>query len=169
MKNARCPAGVIPAKAGIQKTNKINIAVVGGYKCSKKVYALARELGELIAQEGWVLVCGGSSGVMEAACRGAKNKNGLTVGILPSLKGEEANPYLDVVIPTGLGYGRNILVVRSAKAIVAVDGKYGTLSEIAFALNEGRPVLGINTWNIKGVKKVKTAKQAVSCIKRSLR
>ena len=145
---------------------KVNVGVVGGYRCSKAVYKIAEELGSLIANEGWVLVCGGGSGVMEAACRGAKSKGGLTVGILPSYDGHEANRYLDVKIPTGLGYARNVLVVRASDIIIAVDGKYGTLSEISFALNEGKTVVGIETWDIKGVIKVKNPRAAINYIKK---
>jgi len=144
----------------------MNISVVGGYKCAKKVYVAAEELGVLIAKEGWILVCGGGPGVMEAACRGAKKAGGLTVGILPSYDGKEANRYLDVKITTGLGYARNVLVVRAADVVIAVDGKYGTLSEVAFALNEGKPVVGIDTWDIKGVIKVKNPQAAVSYVKK---
>ena len=147
----------------------MNIAVVGGHKCSKKIYRIAEELGSLIAQQGWVLVCGGGSGVMEAACKGAKKQGGLTVGILPGSDEEEANKYLDVKIPTGLGYARNILVVRAAKAVIAISGEYGTLSEIAFAFNEEKPIVGIDTWKIKGVKKVKTAKEAVNYVKKKVK
>ena len=146
----------------------MNVAVIGGSTCSKKIYNQAKELGLLIAQEGWTLICGGGPGVMEAVCRGAKEKKGLTVGILPSFEGKEANPYLDVKIPTGLGYARNILVVRAADVIVAIDGKYGTLSEISFALNEEKKVYGIDTWDIKGIIKVKSAKEAIAKIKREL-
>lgn len=103
---------------------------------------------------------------MEAACLGAKEAGGLTVGILPSFDGDDANPYVDIKIPTGLGYARNILVVRSSRFVIAIDGKYGTLSEISFALNEARPVLGIETWNIKGVRKVKNPQEAIEKIKR---
>lgn len=143
----------------------MNIAVIGGSECSKKVYALARQLGKLIAHQGWVLVCGGKTGVMEAACRGAKEAGGLTVGILPGSEQDEANAYVDVKIPTGLGYARNILVVRAADAIVAIGGKYGTLSEIAFAFNEEKPVCGIDTWDIKGVVKVKTPGEAIRYVR----
>jgi len=147
----------------------MNIAVVGGHKCSKKIYRIAEELGSLIAQQGWVLVCGGGPGVMEAACKGAKKQGGLTVGILPSSDEGEANKYLDVKIPTGLGYARNVLVVRAAEAVIAISGEYGTLSEIAFAFNEEKPIVGINTWEIEGVKKVKTAKEAVNYIKKKVK
>lgn len=147
----------------------MNVAVVGGHKCSKKIYRIAEELGSLIAQQGWVLVCGGGPGVMEAACKGAKKQGGLTVGILPSSDEGEANKYLDVKIPTGLGYARNILVVRAAEAVIAISGEYGTLSEIAFAFNEEKPIVGIDTWEIEGVKKVKTAKEAVNYIKKKVK
>jgi hypothetical protein len=103
---------------------------------------------------------------MEAACKGAKQFGGLTVGILPSFDGKDANNYVDVKIPTGIGYARNILVVRAADAIVAINGKYGTLSEIAFAFNEDKPVFGIDTWDIPRVKKVKTPQEAVEKIKK---
>jgi len=147
----------------------MNIGVVGGYKCSAAVYRVAKELGALIAHEGWVLICGGGPGVMEAACRGAKSNGGMTAGILPSYDGHEANPYLDIKIPTGLGYARNILVVRASRVIVAVDGKYGTLSEISFALNEGKVVLGLETWGIKGIIKVKNPQAAVNYIKKKIK
>ncbi len=147
----------------------MNIAVVGGHKCSKKIYRLAEEIGSLIAAQGWILVCGGRTGVMEAACKGAKKQNGLTVGILPSSNGKDVNRYVDVKIPTGLGYARNILVVRAADAVVAIDGEYGTLSEIAFAFNEAKLIVGIDTWEIEGIKKVNSAKEAISYIKRKVK
>ena len=148
------------------QTEKLNVGVIGGYECSKKTYRIAYELGRLIAHQGWTLVCGGGGGVMEAACRGARKEGGLTVGILPGHDEKMANSYLDVKIPTGLGYGRNLLVVRASSILVAVDGKYGTLSEIAFGLNEGKPVLGIDTWAIKGVVRVDTPQEAIEYIKR---
>jgi uncharacterized protein (TIGR00725 family) len=151
-----------------KRNNVMNIAVIGGSTCSKKIYKQAQELGALIAKEGWTLVCGGLSGVMEAACRGAKGEGGITVGILPGNNCKEANKYVDVKIPTGLGYARNILVVRAAKVVVAIDGKYGTLSEISFALNEGKPVIGIGTWDIKGIIKVKTPGEAINHIKKTM-
>lgn len=146
----------------------MNVSVIGGSTCSKKHAKIAYELGALIAREGWILICGGREGVMKAACRGAKDNGGLTVGILPSLDGKDANPYVDIKIPTGLGYARNVLVVRSSQVVVAINGKYGTLSEIAFAFNEARTVLGIDTWDIKGVIRVKNPAQAVRYIKTHL-
>ncbi len=146
----------------------MNIAVVGGHKCSKEIYDLACQLGRLIAKEGWVLVCGGKTGVMEAVCKGVKEAKGVSVGILPSYDPGEANRYVDIRIPTGLGYARNALVVRAAEAVIAVSGKEGTLSEIAFALSEKKPVVGIETWDIEGVVKVNTPKEAIAKIKTKL-
>jgi uncharacterized protein (TIGR00725 family) len=99
-----------------------------------------------LAAAGAVVVCGGLGGVMEAACRGARSAGGLTVGLLPGLDPRGANPWVEVIIPTGLGEARNLLVVRSAAAVIAIDGEYGTLSEIAFALRVGTPVVGVGTW-----------------------
>lgn len=147
----------------------MNIAVIGGHKCSMRLYNVACKLGELIAQEKWILICGGRTGIMEAVCKGAKVKNGRTVGILPSYDGKDVNPYVDIKLPTGLGYARNVLVVRAADIIVAIGGNYGTLSEIAFALSEDKYVIGINTWNIKGIKKVENAEQALICIKKRMK
>jgi uncharacterized protein (TIGR00725 family) len=98
-----------------------------------------------------VLICGGLGGVMEAACRGAKQTGGTTVGILPGDDRSAANPYVDIVIPTGLGEARNAVVVRSADALIAIGGAYGTLSEIAFALKAGKLVVGLGTWEVEGV------------------
>ena len=147
------------------KNKRLNVAVIGGFSCSKNIYKVAKELGALIAKEGWTLICGGLSGVMEAACCGAKKEGGLTVGILPGFLSKDANRYVDVKIPTGLGYARNILVVRASDIIIAINGKYGTLSEIAFALSEDKTVIGIGTWNIKGIIKVKTPKVAIKKVK----
>ncbi len=147
----------------------MNIAVIGGNTCSPRHYKIAYQLGKLIAQEGWILICGGRSGVMEAACKGAKENSGLTVGILPGYDTGDANPYLDVKLPTGLGYARNVLVVRAADVLVAIDGHYGTLSEIAFAFNEEKVVFGIETWKIKGVVAVSSARSAIAKIKKYLK
>jgi len=146
----------------------MNIGVIGGYACSKSMYKIAYETGLLVAQEEWTLVCGGGKGVMEAACRGAKEGGGVTVGILPSYDESTANKYVDIKIPTGLGYARNILVVRACRALIAIDGKYGTLSEIAFSCNEEKTIVGIDTWDVKGVSQVKTPKNAIAYIKKRI-
>lgn len=113
-----------------------------------EVFDTAEELGRLLAEAGAVVVCGGLGGVMEAVCRGARSAGGLTLGILPGGDRREANPYVEVAVPTGLGEARNALVVRSADVVVAVAGGYGTLSEIAFALRDGTPVVGVGTWEL---------------------
>lgn len=124
------------------------IAVVGGSNCSEEEASLAEEVGRELARQGATLVCGGLGGVMQAACKGARSENGLTVGILPGDSRSEANEYIEVPIVTGLGYARNALVVKSSQAVIAIDGEFGTLSEIAYALQDGIPVVGLNTWSL---------------------
>jgi uncharacterized protein (TIGR00725 family) len=124
------------------------IAVIGGGQPTSKEAKLAEEVGQELAKRGAVLVCGGLGGVMEAACRGAKAKGGLTIGILPGENPKLANPYVEVAIATGIGYARNAAVVKSSQAVIAVGGSYGTLTEIGYALQSGLPVIGLNTWTI---------------------
>ena len=125
---------------------KLFISVIGASKCSAKEAKLAEEVGRELAKRGAVLICGGLTGVMEAACRGAKSEGGLTVGILPGNNRLDANPYVDIPILTGMGYTRNPVVVRTGQAAIAIGGKYGTLSEIAYALQDKIPVIGLGTW-----------------------
>jgi uncharacterized protein (TIGR00725 family) len=125
------------------------IAVIGENDPTPEIAALAEAVGAEIASAGAVLICGGLGGVMEAACRGAHRKGGVTIGILPGARPGDANPYVTYPIPTGLGHARNILVARSAQAVIAIGGKYGTLSEIAFAKIEGIPVIGLHTWELR--------------------
>ena len=136
----------------------MQIAVIGAADADAVEYATACAVGALIASWG-TLVCGGLGGVMEAACKGAQEHGGMTVGILPDTS--DGNPYLDVVIRTGLGYARNVLVVQSADAVIAVGGSYGTLSEIAIALKMKCPVYGLRTWDIAGVVHCATPEEAV--------
>jgi len=124
------------------------IAVVGSGLAARETDALAEEVGALLARGGAVVVCGGLDGVMEAVCRGAKNAGGTTVGLLPSSDRRDANEFVDVAIPTGMGEMRNALVVRSADAVIAIGGGWGTLSEIAFAMKLGKRVVGLRTWNL---------------------
>jgi hypothetical protein len=138
------------------------IGVVGGRRTEKALLSEAETVGRLIARRGATLVCGGLGGVMEAASRGAKSEGGLTVGILPQNDSKEANQYIDIPIATGLGIGRNVIIARTADALIAVGGEYGTLSEIAFALQIGKPVIGIKTWDIKGVISAENAVDAVN-------
>ena len=125
-----------------------HIGVVGAGEATGETYEVARTVGRLIARKGARLVCGGLTGVMEAACRGAKEEGGMTIGILPTLDRRHANPFVDVAITTGMGEMRNPLVVRNADALIAVAGEYGTLSEVAFALRTGVPVAGLDTWQL---------------------
>jgi uncharacterized protein (TIGR00725 family) len=125
--------------------------VIGPGDASEEEVAAAERVGALVARRGAVLVCGGLGGVMEAACRGARGERGTTVGILPGLDRSAANPHLQVALPTGIGEARNALVVRAADSVIAIGGGYGTLSEIALALKAGKPVVGLDTWDIQGV------------------
>jgi len=129
---------------------KGQIGVIGGAVCSPELYEIACDVGREIATNGFALVCGGLGGVMEAACQGAKKAGGITIGLLPTSNKGDANPYCDLVIPTGLGHARNVLVVHASDALIAVDGEAGTLSEIAIALKIGKPIVGIKSWKLDG-------------------
>lgn len=123
------------------------IGVIGESEFSDPAHeALAEEVGRRVAEAGAVLVCGGLTGVMEAACRGARRAGGRTIGILPGTDRAEANPFVDVAVATGMGQARNAIIVLTADAVVAIGGGYGTLSEIGLALRFGRPVIGLRTW-----------------------
>jgi len=124
------------------------IAVIGNSSCSPEEAKLAETVGELLAQRGATIICGGLGGVMEAACRGAKSKGGLTIGVLPGEDPSMANPWVSIPIVTGVGYARNMAVVKSAQAVIAIGGNYGTLSELAYALKSNIPVIGLNTWSL---------------------
>ncbi len=129
--------------------SKCYIGVIGQSSCDEKLYQMAYEVGKEIARRGAVLVCGGLGGVMEAACRGAKDANGVTVGILPGFSVVDANPFVDIAVATGLGEARNLIIVHTASALVACGGQAGTLSEIAFALRAGKILAGLATWRIQ--------------------
>ncbi len=141
---------------------KIFIGVIGAGNCSGEIYKLAERVGERIAKAGAVLVCGGLGGVMEAVSKGAKKEGGTTIGILPGKDKSQANPYTDFPLVTGLGEGRNLLVIRNSDVIIALPGKYGTLSEIGFCLALGKPIIGLSTWDVsKDIIKAKDAEDAV--------
>ncbi|MBU0705480.1 MAG: TIGR00725 family protein [Chloroflexi bacterium] len=124
------------------------IGVIGGSAPTSGEAATAEAVGRALAEAGAVLVCGGMGGVMEAACRGAKSAGGLTIGILPGTDSNEANPCVDVPIVTGMRCARNAIIARTAQAVIAIGGSYGTLSEIGFALSFGVPVVGVGTWEV---------------------
>ena len=129
-------------------TNKKFIAVIGGSQCSSREAKLAEAVGREIARQDAIVVCGGLGGVMEATCKGAQSEGGVTIGILPGDNRQLANSYVQIPIVTGIGYARNAMVVKSAQAVIAIGGSYGTLSEISYALQSGIPVIGFNTWEI---------------------
>jgi len=141
---------------------RIFIGVIGAGACSEDVCKLAEEVGERIAKAGAVLVCGGLGGVMEAASKGAKKVGGTTIGILPGIDKSQANPYIDFPIVTGLGEERNLLVIRNSDVVIALPGEYGTLSEIAFCLKLGKPIIGLSTWDVsEAIIKAENAEEAV--------
>lgn len=144
------------------------VAVIGGREVEPELLVAAEEVGRRIAEQGWVLISGGLGGVMEAASRGAANAGGTVVGILPQGDGHVANEFVQIPIATGLGYARNSVIAHSAEALVAIGGSYGTLSEIAMALNLGRPVIGIKTWEIPGVYAVADPAAAIEACKSRL-
>ncbi|MBU1694839.1 MAG: TIGR00725 family protein [Verrucomicrobia bacterium] len=129
-------------------SRRLKIGVLGPHKCTDEERSMGLEVGEEIARRGEILVCGGLNGMMEAAAEGAKKAGGLTVGILPGDTADEANPFVDIALPTGLGAFRNMLLVRACDAVIAVRGEYGTLSEIAAALRLKVPVVGLQTWKL---------------------
>ncbi len=149
------------------------VSVIGSATCSEEECAYAEAVGEGLASHGIAVVCGGRSGVMEAVCRGAQLRGGLTIGLLPGLDGEAANPYVRLALPTGIGQARNALVVAAGEAVIAIGGGYGTLSEIGFALKLGKPLIALGTWkaarsdgSAAGMIEVKTPGEAISaCLK----
>ncbi|MBU1356283.1 MAG: TIGR00725 family protein [Candidatus Edwardsbacteria bacterium] len=142
--------------------SKIRIGVIGASSCSAKLAQAAYTVGKLIAESGAILICGGMGGVMEAACHGAIEAGGMTVGILPGSSARDGNEFLTVPVVTGLGYARNSIVVQSSQVLIAIGGKYGTLSELAYAAGFGIPVVGLSTWKIRApIKHVRTPEEAV--------
>ena len=144
------------------------VGVIGGHSCTKEVEQIAQNLGKNLANVVEILVSGGLSGTMMAVCKGFKAAGGITIGILPSYNKSDANKYVDIAIPTGMGLARNVLVVKSADVVIALPGAAGTLSEIAYCLQFGIPVISLNSWDIDGVIKAKTVDEAVDKVKELL-
>jgi uncharacterized protein (TIGR00725 family) len=138
------------------------VAVVGPGQATPEQEQVAEQIGRELARERAIVVCGGLGGVMAAACRGAADAGGLTVGLLPGIDRGTANQWVQVALPTGLGELRNGLIIRSADAVIAVGGAHGTLSEIALALKTGVPVIGLQTWEIDGIQTADTPGDAVA-------
>lgn len=142
----------------------MRVSVIGGGTVPEETYAVAESVGRLLAEGGHTVVCGGLTGVMEAACRGASKAGGRTIGIIPGEDPTAANPYVETVIATGLGQARNVLVVLNGEAAIAIDGAAGTLSEIGHALKAGHPVAGIATHEVPGIELVATPEEAVGYV-----
>ncbi len=145
------------------------VAVIGAGECGPEVAAVAHALGRLLAEAGYTLVCGGLGGVMQAASRGAREAGGRTIGILPGREREAANEFVDTALATGLGPMRNFLVVLNAEVVVAVEGSWGTLSELALAKKIGREVVAIGAWsNVPGVIPADGPQAALAAVRRIL-
>jgi len=151
------------------KNQKITISVIGGHETNPEIDQLAYKIGEIIAKNGAILICGGLEGVMESAAKGAKAAGGTTIGILPGKEKEDANPYIDIALPTSMGLARNSIVACAADIIIALPGSHGTASEISYGLIFGRPVIDLGNWNIKGMIKVRDISQAEEKIKEYVR
>jgi len=130
------------------------IAVIGESTTSPENAIYAEKVGSLLAMANVTVVCGGQGGVMESVCKGAKKNGGTTIGILPGVDPLDSNEYIDIPICTGLGNGRNLLVIRAGQAVIAIGGAYGTLSEIGLALSESKQVIGLNTWSLMKNEKI---------------
>jgi uncharacterized protein (TIGR00725 family) len=141
------------------------VSIVGGGSCSKEIYRLSVKLGQEIAKLGAILITGGLGGVMEAVAKGAKKEGGTTIGIIPSESKTNGNRYTDYVFVTGMGQARNILVVLNGDVVVAINGKYGTLSEIGLALKYGKKVIGLRCWHIPDIKNYDSVEEVINEIK----
>ena len=149
------------------------ISVIGGRFPSARARQHAEDVGRELAKRGVVVACGGLVGVMEGVCKGAKAEGGLTIGILPGDDPSAANPYVDIPICTGISFARNVVVVKTGRAAIAIDGSYGTMSEIGHALGEGIPVIGLDTWTFSmdgsSADPIIRAKDPVDAVEKAIR
>ena len=145
------------------------VSVIGGRNCTPEVENLAQELGKKLTKVVEVLVSGGLSGVMEAVCSGFKAGGGLTIGIIPSYNKKDANKFVDIVLPSGLGLARNVLVVKAADVVIALSGRAGTLSEIAYCIQFGIPVINLGSWDIPGTIKLNSVDEVVAQVEELLK
>lgn len=143
---------------------KFTISVIGAHSATDRQKRLAVEVGRIVAKSGAVLVCGGLDGAMKAVAKGAKEAGGLTIGLLPGKDKKDANPYIDIALPTSIGYARNVMVACSADLIIALPGSNGTRCEISYGLVYGRPVIDLGNWNIEGMIAVKDLKELESTV-----
>tara|TARA_B100000941_G_C28228655_1_gene410399 strand:- start:37 stop:492 length:456 start_codon:yes stop_codon:yes gene_type:complete len=147
---------------------KTRISVFGGRDINENMYYKTQKLGELLANEGYLVYCGGGKGVMEAIAKGVHNKKGICIGILKGDSLSEMNNYINIPVSTNMGISRNALLAYNCDVAVAISGKYGTLSEISYAFQLGKPVIGLNSWNITGLKNVSKPHQIIDFIKENL-
>ena len=150
------------------RTQKITVSVIGSHDSTPRTAKLAFSVGKMVAELRCVLVCGGLEGLMREACRGAKSVGGLTVGILPGDDKGDANPFVDIALPTTLGYSRNVIVAASADVVIALPGSYGTESEICYAMVYKRPVVNLGGWKVPGLIKAKNVVNAKRVLKKIL-
>jgi uncharacterized protein (TIGR00725 family) len=144
------------------------IGVIGAAMADEQLYARAKKVGSLIAQKGWTLINGGMYGVMEASAKGASEQGGIVIGILPTHSKRDANEYITYPIVTNIGEARNVIIARTADALIAVGGREGTLSEIAYALKFEKPVASLGSWDIPGVHNVNSPEEGVKWLEISL-
>ena len=147
-------------------SHKITVSVIGGHKIDNKVSRLAHDIGNIIGCQGVILVCGGLEGVMREAAKGAKKAGGLTIGLLPGTDKKDANPYIDIPLPTTIGYARNAMVACSADIIVALPGSHGTACEISYGFVYKRPIFDLGGWKRPGMIKVRSLKDFESKLKK---
>lgn len=148
------------------RIQRITVSVIGAHEAVPRTAKLAFSVGKMVAEEGAVLVCGGLQGLMKESCRGAKAAGGLTIGILPGKDKAEANEFVDIALPTTIGYSRNVMVAASADIVIALPGSYGTESEICYARVYGRPVINLGGWKIPGLIKAKDVAAARRILKK---
>ena len=127
----------------------IMVGVIGASEADEQLCTVAEHVGEELASRGAIVICGGLTGVMEAVCRGERKRNGMTVGVIPSERKEDANPHVQIPIVTGIGVARNAIITRTADVVIAVGGQFGTLSEIGYALSMGKTVVAIDSWRLE--------------------
>jgi uncharacterized protein (TIGR00725 family) len=145
---------------------KITVSVIGARVSTPKTAKLANAVGKMVAEAGCILVCGGLLGLMRESCRGAKEAGGLTIGLLPGNEKTDANEFVDIALPTTIGYSRNVIVAASANIVIALPGSFGTESEICYALVYGRPVIDLGGWKMKGMIKAKNVLDAKRILKK---
>jgi len=151
------------------RKQKITISVIGGSKISPQVETLAQAVGKMVAELGCVLVCGGLGGAMEKAAQGAQSHGGLTIGLLPGREKTDANQYIDIALPTTIGFARNAMVACSADIIVALPGSFGTNSEICYGLVYKRPVIDLGGWKMEGMVPARNVPEAKEKIKKIIK